>query len=62
MTPRFRPFGERMTAKINIIQDAQHEADALSSRGSYMSNVGSARGNNIEINDDSGNLNDVDVS
>ena len=33
-----------MTAKINIIQDAIHQADALSSRGSYISSVSSVRG------------------
>ena len=33
-----------MTAKINIIQSAIHQADALSSRGSYISSVSSVRG------------------
>ena len=31
VTPRFRPFGERMSAKINIVQDGIAEADYLSS-------------------------------
>ena len=35
-----------MTAKINIIQDAMHQADALSSRGSYVSGIGSVRNYN----------------
>ena len=39
VTPRFRPFGERMIAKINIVQDAIRRADALSSRGSVSSSI-----------------------
>ena len=40
-TPRFRLFGERMVAKINIVQDAIHMADVLSSRES-MAGIGNA--------------------
>ena len=32
VTPRFRPFGERMIAKLNIVQDFIAEPDILSSR------------------------------
>ena len=43
VTPRFRPFGERMIAKLNIVQDAQHMADVLSSRESMASVISSAK-------------------
>ena len=43
VTPRFRPFGERMTAKINIVQDSIAAADALSSRNSVLSQSGALK-------------------
>ena len=37
VTPKFRPFGDRMTAKINIVQSKLRMADVLSSRESMPS-------------------------
>ncbi len=52
VTPRFRPFGERMVAKINILQDQLSHADVLSSRNS-LGGISSlrehqAKGNKLE--------------
>ena len=54
-----------MTAKINIIQDAMHQADALSSRGSYVSGLGSVSGTVLHqelagIDGSEADLNDLD--
>jgi len=43
-----------MTAKINIIQDGMNQADALSSRGSYVSGLGSVRHNVNAMDNESG--------